>query len=249
MTDNSKGIISLKKVNKGYAGKQVIFDVNLNVPFGEIFGLLGPSGCGKTTLVKMTAGILRKDSGDVTVLGEDMPSLSAMKNIGYMAQRAALYPVLTGKENLKFFGKLYGLKGKKLESRVQYVAELVNLTYELDKKTSQYSGGMLQRLSLAVALIAEPEVLLLDEPTVGIDPLLRQDIWQELRNLANMGVTILITTHVMDEAEKCDSLAMMREGKILATGTAGELISLAKTDTIEEAFIYFSEEGGEKNEN
>ena len=148
----------------------------------------------------------------------------------------------TGKENLKFFGKLYGLKGKKLESRVQYVAELVNLTYELDKKTSQYSGGMLQRLSLAVALIAEPEVLLLDEPTVGIDPLLRQDIWQELRNLANMGVTILITTHVMDEAEKCDSLAMMREGKILATGTAGELISLAKTDTIEEAFIYFSEE-------
>ena len=183
-----------------------------------------------------------------------MPSLDIMGNIGYMAQSAALYPTLTGYENLKFFGSLYGLKKKKLQDRIEHVAQLVNLSGDLKKRAEEYSGGMQQRLSLAIALLSDPSILILDEPTVGIDPLLRQDIWQELYSLSDQGITILVTTHVMDEAEKCHSLAMMRDGRIIACGTPKQLQSASKQDTLEDAFIYFGRseaqaQGGELNEN
>ena len=134
---------------------------------------------------------------------------------------------------------MYGLKGAALTAGIDHVAALVDLTEDLGKRVDQYSGGMQQRLSLATALIHQPSLLLLDEPTVGIDPVLRQDIWKELRGLAKEGTTILITTHVMDEAEKCDALAMMRDGEILATGSAAALIEQAGTATFEDAFIAF----------
>lgn len=139
-------------------------------------------------MVKIIAGIVQKDSGEVKVLDFAVPSLEAMKDIGYMAQRAALYSILTGRENLEFFGKMYGLKKEELQARIAYIADLVDLTEELDKKVINYSGGMLQRLSLAVALVAEPKVLILDEPTVGIDLVLRKEIWKELYQLAEAGI-------------------------------------------------------------
>ena len=157
-----------------------------------------------------------------------------------MAQAAALYPLLTGRENLEFFGKLYGLRGLELKERIGAMAQLVRLNEDLDTQTQNYSGGMLQRLSLAVALLHNPRLLVLDEPTVGIDPLLRSEIWKELRSLATAGITVLITTHVMDEAEKCDQLAMMRDGQVLAIGSASELIKRAGTSTFEQAFIKFA---------
>lgn len=231
--------IELIDVNKSYKKTQVLYDVSLSVGRGEIFGLLGPSGCGKTTTVKIIAGILSPEKGTVHVLETRMPDLEIMGRMGYMAQAAALYPTLTAYENLKFFGRLYGLSKDELTQRINHVTELVGLENQLQKKVSAYSGGMMQRLSLAIALLSDPEVLILDEPTVGIDPMLRVDIWNELRKLAEGGTTILITTHVMDEAAKCGRLAMMRDGHMIAQGTPAELMERAEKDTIEEAFIYY----------
>lgn len=240
---NMENVISLENVNKSYNKKNILQNISLNIPKGCIFGLLGPSGCGKTTTVKIIAGILKKDSGKVVVLDKQMPNLDVMSKIGYMAQSAALYENLSAYDNLKFFGSLYGMKKSELEERINYVAELTNLKNDLNKKVINFSGGMKQRLSLAIALIANPKVLILDEPTVGIDPVLRKSIWEELYKLANNGVSILVTTHVMDEALKCNQLAMMREGKILAVGTPEEIQAKANTDNLEEAFIYFGKMG------
>ncbi len=245
---NQSGV-QVNGINKRFGKSQVLFDISLDIPQGTIFGLIGPSGCGKSTLVKIMAGILGKYVGAVHVNGMKMPSRKALFEVGYMAQAAALYPTLTGRENLKFFGNLYGIKGKELQDRIESLASLVDLSDALQKTAENYSGGMKQRLSLACALIANPKVLILDEPTVGIDPVLRQEIWAELRDLAQNGVTILITTHVMDEAEKCDSLAMMREGHILAVGSAVDLIQQAGARNFEEAFIHFGAKGGENHEN
>ncbi|MDR1322241.1 MAG: ABC transporter ATP-binding protein [Gracilibacteraceae bacterium] len=237
--------IVLEKVNRFFGPAHVLKDINLRVPRGEIYGLLGPSGCGKTTAVKIIAGILEASSGEARVLGEKMPQLRLMNRIGYMAQSDALYTALSAEENLRFFGAVYGLRKSELRRRVAEVTELVNLTADLQKKTRDYSGGMKRRLSLALALLHRPPVLLLDEPTVGIDPLLRRDIWRELHRLAAGGVTILLTTHVMDEAEKCHRLAMMRAGTLLAQGSYGELLAETGAAAIEEAFLYYGEKQDE----
>lgn len=237
--------ISIKHVNKSYGKKQTLFDVSLDIPKGSIYGLLGPSGCGKSTLVKTIAGISNISSGSIHILDEKIPSMKILSNIGYMAQAAALYPTISAYDNLKFFGKLYNLKKNELEKRISYVSKLVNLCDHLNKKVSSYSGGMKQRLSLAIALLGNPKILILDEPTVGIDPVLRKSIWKELTAISSLGITILITTHIMDEAIKCDYLSMMREGRILATGTPDEIQEKSQTNSLEEAFIYF----GDINEN
>ena len=225
-----------------YGKKEALRKVSLHVPEASIFALIGPSGCGKTTLVKIIMGLLKPTGGSVNILGGGTPSKSTTTHMGYMAQAAALYPLLTGRENLEFFGKLYGLRGAALRERIKHVADLVRLTEDMNVQVANYSGGMLQRLSLAIALIHNPKMLVLDEPTVGIDPLLRVEIWEELRRLADDGVTVLITTHVMDEAERCDQLAMMRAGEVLAVGSATALIERAGTTTFEQAFIKYASE-------
>lgn len=240
---SSTDCIVLEKINKFFGEKQVLTDISLNIPMGSIYGLLGPSGCGKTTTVKIMAGILSATSGSTWVLGGEMPNLSLMNNIGYLAQSDALYTSLNGVENLEFFGNIYGLTGIALKNRITEVLELVNLKDDLSKPVFAYSGGMKRRLSLAIALLHSPKILILDEPTVGIDPLLRQSIWEELYALAKSGITILVTTHVMDEAEKCMKLSMMREGIILTTGTPSEIVEGTKLKNLEEAFIYYSKGG------
>lgn len=242
MSLNSDCIV-LDGINKYFGNKQVLNNISLNIPTGSIYGLLGPSGCGKTTTVKIMAGILSATSGETWVLGRQMPDLLLMNHIGYLAQSDALYTTLTGTENLEFFGKIYGLTGMSLKNRIAGVLELVNLKDDLKKPVFAYSGGMRRRLSLAVALLHEPEILILDEPTVGIDPLLRESIWNELYMLVKNNITILVTTHVMDEADKCSHLSMMREGQILATGSPEEIIKKAGVKTLEEAFILYSKGG------
>ena len=243
---DKENCIILEKVNKCFSKKTVLKDVDLNIPYGCIYGLLGPSGCGKTTIVKIMSGILEATSGSTYVLGEKMPKLSLMRKIGYMAQSDALYGTLSAAENLKFFGAIYGMDKIQIKKRTEEVMSLVNLTDDLKKQVAAYSGGMKRRLSLALAILHNPPVLILDEPTVGIDPLLRKDIWEELNKMVLNGVTILVTTHVMDEAARCHQLAMIREGVVLSTGTPGELEERSGKNNLEEAFLYY---GGARDEN
>ncbi len=234
-----EAVIATENLNIQFHNKQILFDVTMNVSKGEIYGLIGPSGAGKTTLVKAIVGMERANSGEVHVLHAKMPTLSVMNQIGYMAQSDALYVDLTARENLDFFASLYLLKGAVKRERIAYAAKLVNLTDDLNKKVSAFSGGMKRRLSLAIAVLADPDVLILDEPTVGIDPELRKSIWDELNELKNAGKCILVTTHVMDEAEKCDRLAMVRAGRIIAEGTPEELASKTESGKLEDAFLKF----------
>ena len=229
--------ILLKDVSKSFGKKEVLHHVNLSVEPGQIYGLIGPSGSGKTTLVKIIVGMDRPTKGEVQVLNTKVPNLHLLQKIGYMAQADALYTDLTGEENLAFFASLFKLKKDVQKERIAYAANLVNLTADLKKKVQDYSGGMKRRLSLAVALIQDPQVLVLDEPTVGIDPELRLSIWAEINRLKQEGKTILVTTHVMDEAEKCDYLAMVRDGEILTSGSPQELKKQYGITTLEEVFL------------
>ncbi|PLS03092.1 ABC transporter ATP-binding protein [Neobacillus cucumis] len=229
--------IVLKDVSKSFRKKEVLHHVNLSVEPGQIYGLIGPSGSGKTTMVKIIVGMDRPTKGDVQVLDTKVPNLNLLQKIGYMAQADALYTDLTGEENLAFFASLFKLKKNVQKERIAYAANLVNLTSDLKKKVQDYSGGMKRRLSLAVALIQDPQVLVLDEPTVGIDPELRLSIWAEIQRLKLTGKTILITTHVMDEAEKCDYLAMVRDGEIITSGSPQELKKQYGIATLEEVFL------------
>jgi len=230
--------IKVEQVSKSFGKKTVLNEVNLTIEKGQLFGLIGPSGAGKTTLVKMIVGMEKADEGSIQVLDKKMPNLSLLQEIGYMAQADALYGELTGEENLKFFASLFGLNKEAQKRRITYVANLVNLTDDLKKRVSAYSGGMKRRLSLAIALIQDPQVLILDEPTVGIDPELKLSIWKEFLRLKNEEQkTIIVTTHVMDEAVKCDYVAMVRDGRILTSGTPKELKALYGTDDFDEVFL------------
>lgn len=231
--------IRVENINKCFGDKQVLYNINLEVPYSQILGLLGPSGAGKTTLVKIIAGIDVATSGEIYLLDKKLPDLNMMNQIGYMAQSDALYGELTAEENLKFFASMYNLSGAKQKERINEVMALVSLTDDLKKQVKKYSGGMKRRLSLAIALIHEPPVLILDEPTVGIDPVLRKAVWDELYKLSAAGTTIIVTTHVMDEAEKCHSLGMIRDGKLIAVGTPDELSKVTPENTIEAAFLYY----------
>lgn len=230
--------IKVNQVSKSFNKKTVLQDVSLSIEKGQLYGLIGPSGAGKTTLVKMIVGMEKADTGSIHVLNEKMPNLGLLQEIGYMAQSDALYNELTGEENLRFFAALYKLKKDEQKNRIAYAAGLVNLSEDLKKRVSAYSGGMKRRLSLAIALIQDPKILILDEPTVGIDPELKLSIWQELLRLKNEdGKTIIVTTHVMDEAERCDVVAMVRDGQIITSGSPQELKAQFKTDNFDEVFL------------
>lgn len=231
-------VIGVENVSKKYGKRTVLNKVSLTIPKGRIYGIIGPSGAGKTTLVKMMVGMEKADGGSVVVLGHKMPNLPVLQDIGYMSQSDALYADLTGRENLRFFASLFKIRGAKQKQRIAYCADVVDLSGEMKKKVSAYSGGMRRRLALAVALVQDPDLLILDEPTVGIDPELRMSIWNELHRLRDEeGKTIIITTHVMDEAEKCDQLAMIREGMLIANGSPNELIATYGVQRLEDVFL------------
>lgn len=235
----NSSIVSIKNVSKSFGKQQVLESINLDIYQGEIFGLLGPSGAGKTTIVRQLIGLELPSEGENWLFNEKMPSLKLVEKAGYMSQADALYQELSAKDNLEFFGALYGLKGKRLKQRINEVMEIVQLSGDLNKLVSNYSGGMKRRLSLAAALLHEPELLILDEPTVGIDPVLRKSIWERFYELKEKGTAIIVTTHVMDEAEKCDRLGMIRDGKLIAVGTPEELKKNTGSKTIEQAFLVY----------
>ncbi|MFD0711017.1 ABC transporter ATP-binding protein [Paenibacillus sp. GCM10027626] len=236
---SAPSVLQLTSVCRTFSstGAVVLSDINLTIGQGEIFGLLGPSGSGKTTLIKLMTGIDQASAGTVEMLHTPLPNRAMMQQFGYMAQADALYSELTAKENMRFFASLYGLKGKQRMRRIEETLAIVDLLDHLHKPIAAYSGGMKRRLSLAIALLHEPSLLILDEPTVGIDPVLRQSIWQELLALRNSGVTIVVTTHVMDEAAHCDRLGLIRQGKLIAVDSPAAIIAATNSTTIEEAFI------------
>ena len=234
-------LIEIEKLSKSFGEQKVLDKIDFNLESGEIVGLIGPSGSGKSTLIKTMLGMEKADEGEALVLDYKMPKREILSNIGYMAQSDALYEMLTGYENLEFFGKMKGVPSDKLKKEIEYIAEIVDLTDDLKKLVSKYSGGMKRRLSLAIALIGSPELLILDEPTVGIDPSLRKNIWKELFKQRDNGVGILVTTHVMDEAELTDKVGLLLNGDIIDFDTPQQLKVKNNVNTIEEVFLKVEE--------
>src|SRR6202049_2147090 len=222
-------------VFKSFGTLRALDGVPLRVKEAEICGLLGPNGAGKTTLMRMIVGLVEQDAGTVTVLGRRMPELDVLSKVGYMTQQAALYPDLSVEENLQFFAAISGATGNVTEA-----LKTVDLEQRRNSVVSTLSGGMRQRCSLACALVHQPRLLLLDEPTVGVDPQLRVQFWNHFREMAAAGITILVSSHVMDEAERCHRLGFIRDGKLLAEGTPDEVRATAGTNNLEEAFLRLS---------
>lgn len=233
-------VVNVSDVDVKYEKTAILSNVSLSIKEGEIIGLLGPSGSGKTTLVKAMIGMKEIVKGEIRVFDEKIPTLKGVNHIGYMAQSDALYDDLSGLDNILFFGKLYGMKGKAARKRSLELLTLVNLDKDYNKAVKHYSGGMKRRLSLAIALVHNPKLLILDEPTVGIDPVLRKKFWDEFTRIKGSGGTIIVTTHVMDEAYKCDKLALIRNGEIIAKGTPDEMIKASDGKTMEDAFLFYS---------
>ncbi len=218
-------------VRKRFGSLTALDGVDLHVATGEVYGLLGPNGAGKTTLIRSLVGLLKADAGDVSVLGRRMPDNEVLSRIGYMTQAPALYGDLTAEENVRFFAAIHG--GGDVDAALRFV----HLTDRRRSVTGTLSGGMRTRLSLACTIVHRPRLLLLDEPTVGVDPQLRAELWDGLRAMAADGVTIVISSHVMDEAERCDRLGLIRGGRLLAEGSADELRARVGTDRLEDAFL------------
>jgi ABC-2 type transport system ATP-binding protein len=221
----------------------VLHELDFTVPAGQVAGLLGPSGCGKSTLMRSIVGVQRIRSGRVRILGEPAGSPALRSRIGYVTQSPSVYGDLSVIENLRFFAGVLGSSA----DRVEECLELVDLADRRDSVVAKLSGGQRSRVSLAVALLGSPDVIVLDEPTVGLDPVLREDLWRTFHELAEGGATVFVSSHVMDEAERCDRLLLMREGVFLADGTPGEIKEKAGVDDIEQAFLAIVGEAEERD--
>jgi ABC-2 type transport system ATP-binding protein len=239
-------VVEITDLHKHFGAIRAVDGVTLSVRPGEIYGLLGPNGSGKTTLIRLLVGLLKPTSGHMRLLGRPVPDKSLLSLVGYMTQASALYDELTVRENVTFFAEMCGSSER---AWIDEVIELVDLGERSRSQVRTLSGGMRQRTSLACALAHKPRIILLDEPTVGIDPQLRAAFWAYFRRLAGTGATLVISSHVMDEAERCDRLGFMRRGKLLAQGSSTELRKSAAAATLEEAFLRFiadAAEGGER---
>jgi ABC-2 type transport system ATP-binding protein len=217
----------------------VLHDLTFTVPEGQVTGLLGPSGCGKSTLMRSIVGVQKLTRGSVTVLGEPAGSASLRRRIGYVTQEPSVYADLSVAENLVFFARVLGVPF----TRVDELIEIVDLGPQRDSVVDRLSGGQRSRVSLAVALLGEPPVVVLDEPTVGLDPVLRADLWRQFHDLADRGAAVFVSSHVMDEASRCDRLLLMREGRIIADDSPDELLRRTGAADIEAAFLALVEGG------
>jgi ABC-2 type transport system ATP-binding protein len=213
--------------------KPVLRSMSLEVEAGKVTGLLGPSGAGKTTLMRAIVGLQRPTSGRIDVLGQPAGSADLRSRIGYVTQTPSVYSDMSVTENLNFFAAMIGAEPKE----VKFVLKEVHLEKQADQLVATLSGGQRARVSLAVALLGDPQLLVLDEPTVGLDPVLRKELWEMFHALADAGTTLLVSSHVMDEAKRCDSLILMRDGALLATGDPQAMMKETKSDDIESAFL------------
>jgi ABC-2 type transport system ATP-binding protein len=222
---------------KAFGDVRAVDDVSFELAPGGIYGLLGPNGSGKTTLIRLLTGLARATAGRAEVLGVTMPSREVLARIGYMTQSDGIYPTLTVADNARFFAAAYGVRDREA---VMAALRVVELEDRAGSAVLELSGGQRRRLSLACALVHQPAVLFLDEPTVGVDPLLRVQFWQHFRSLAEAGTTIVVSSHVMDEADRCDELLFMRSGRVIARGSGTEIRERAGTADLEQAFLRFA---------
>ncbi|GAB4549276.1 MAG: ABC transporter ATP-binding protein [Anaerolineae bacterium] len=217
--------VEAQGLTKQFDSFTAVDHITFTIPRGQIFGFLGPNGAGKTTTIRMLLGLLKPTSGRATVLGFDIVKQpeEIRKRIGYMSQKFSLYSDLTVEENLNFYGGTYGVRGEKLKERKRYILRMAGLEGRERERTRNLSGGWKQRLALGTAIIHEPEMLFLDEPTAGVDPISRRAFWNLLYELAEGGTTIMVTTHYMDEAEHCQTLAFIQGGRLVAMGSPQEI--------------------------
>jgi ABC-2 type transport system ATP-binding protein len=230
--------ITVKGLRVLRGGRVVLPGLSCEVEAGAVTGLLGPSGSGKSTLLRSIVGVQRVAGGEVEVLGAPAGSRRLRSRVGYMTQAPSVYGDLTVRENLRFFARVLGLPAAVVDETIQDVA----LSDHADWIVGRLSGGQLTRVSLATALLGGPDLLVLDEPTVGLDPVLRRDLWDVFHRLTGEGKTLLVSSHVMDEADRCDHLLLLREGRLLATGTSAELRARTGTDRLDEAFLRLIDE-------
>jgi ABC-2 type transport system ATP-binding protein len=233
MMNNSRAAIRVRDLRVRRGGREVLRGLTFDVPTGQVTGLLGPSGCGKTTLMRALVGVQSNVIGDIDVLGEPAGSRSLRRRIGYVTQAPSVYQDLTVRQNLQFFATVLSAGRDSIDRAIEYV----DLGDHADVMVGRLSGGQSSRASLAVALLGSPDVLVLDEPTVGLDPVLRRDLWALFHRLAETGVTVLVSSHVMDEADRCERLLLLREGLLLADDTPAALRERTSSADIEGAFL------------
>lgn len=212
-------------------------NINLELKEGRTIGVIGPSGAGKTTLIRAIVGNLKVDPESVLVLGMPAGTKALREQVSYMAQGTSVYSDLTVKENLEYFMKMTGLPRDKSKQELSSILNLVDLSEKRDSLVSELSGGQKQRVSLAVALIGSPKLMVLDEPTVGLDPVLRESLWSLFAKLAEKGTTLIISSHSMDEAERCDNLVLIRDGRLIAHSSPHELLKQTNSKTVEDSFL------------
>lgn len=235
--------VQVEQITKKFGKFTAVDRISFEVAQGEIFGLLGPNGAGKSTIIRMLCGILAPSSGRAMVAGFDIAQQpeSVKQNIGYMSQKFSLYSDLTVSENIEFYARIYGLKGTEIKKAEQRILTLTNLTEQGRTLTADLSLGWKQRLALGCAIVHQPPILFLDEPTSGVDPISRRHFWELIRSLSGQGVTILVTTHFMDEAEYCNHIVFIAGGLLIRLGTPTELKKDSQTKSLEEAFIYYAQ--------
>jgi ABC-2 type transport system ATP-binding protein len=237
MKNDPADAITVRSLRVDRGGRTVIPSLDVRVPRGQVVGLLGPSGCGKSTLMRAIVGVQKIAGGTVEVFGETAGTAPLRRRIGYVTQQPSVYDDLTVTENLRYFAAVVGVRRRDLDAEVERVIAQVVLGDHAKVRVSQLSGGQRSRVSLAAALVGTPELLVLDEPTVGLDPVLRRDLWTIFRRLADEGATLLVSSHVMDEASRCDRLLLMRAGEILADDTLPGVLAATGQDDVESAFL------------
>jgi ABC-2 type transport system ATP-binding protein len=238
MTAFQLSAIEIDRLRVRRGSSEVLHGLSIQIHAGQVTGLLGPSGSGKTTLIRAIAGVQKTQAGAVRVLGQPAGAPAVRRRLGYMTQTRGLYDDLTARENVRYFARIFHAPA----SRVEETLDAVRLSNLADRVVHTLSGGEQARTSLATALVARPQVLLLDEPTVGLDPLLRRDLWATFHRLADEGAALLVSSHVMDEAGYCDELLLLRDGQVLARGTPAELRERTRTQDLAETFLRLVEQ-------
>lgn len=232
--------IEIRNLTKKFGSFTALSDLNLKIESGTIHGLLGPNGAGKTTAIKILCGLLKPTAGEAYIFGKKVPDRGILPEIGYMPQEIALYLELSVHHNLALYGELYGMSRSRIAEREKELLQFIALEKWRDEPISNLSGGMKHRVSLACSMIHEPKLLFLDEPTVGVDPELRASFWQYFNALKLKGITIVLTTHYMDEAQHCDRIGLLRQGVLIAEGAPAEITRQTNTINLEDAFLALS---------
>lgn len=241
MSQREDAVIRVRDLRVRRGGKTVLPGISLDVRGGVVTGVLGPSGSGKTTLLRSIVGVQIVEGGEVDVLGRPAGTPELRRRVAYVTQAPSVYGDLTVRENLQYFARVLGTPPKRVDEAIAAVGLEAKGEQLVSQLVVTLSGGERSRVSLAAALLGEPDVLVLDEPTVGLDPVLRRDLWEQFRSLAAQGKTVLVSTHVMDEAERCDELVLLREGQIVANAPPTTLLAQTSTDNLEAAFLALAE--------